>query len=91
MTGITSATAVPSERPAEGGDSRDEIKQPPNLRPSQAVQTMTHDKILMKQLLEVSRGILSAFLPDSGSPLTHHVSVRFWGAVDAVFRVSCYS
>ena len=54
----------------------------------QSVQAMDHDQELMKRLFDVSKEIFNAYVPDQGSPLIHHVCVRFWGAVDDIFRVS---
>ncbi|KAH6889141.1 hypothetical protein B0T10DRAFT_47532 [Thelonectria olida] len=50
------------------------------------MQTSDRDKTAMKTLLEVSQEIIWAFTPKEGSPLIHNVCIRFWGALDAIFR-----
>jgi hypothetical protein len=55
---------------------------------SDIVETVEHELELMKQLLKVSQSIFWAFVPKQGSPLIHRVSVKFWGAVDSICRVS---
>ncbi|KEY68615.1 hypothetical protein S7711_05795 [Stachybotrys chartarum IBT 7711] len=79
-------TATNSERPGMGSTAHSDNCTPSHARPPGTVHAMTHEKILMQQLLDISQEILQAFLPDSGSPVTHHVAVRFWGAVDSIFR-----
>ncbi|CAM1505780.1 Fc.00g114170.m01.CDS01 [Cosmosporella sp. VM-42] len=53
-----------------------------------AATTGRDEALLMKQLLTLSQDILWSFVPPEGSPVIHHVPVRFWGSIDNIFRVS---
>ena len=55
---------------------------------TQSMEATNHEQELMKRLFDISKEILGAYVPDQGGPLIHHVCVRFWGAVDDIFRVS---
>lgn len=54
---------------------------------TRSIHATKHDGEIMKRLFDVSKDIFGAYVPDQGSPLIHHVCVRFWGAVDDIFRV----
>ncbi|KAG9250024.1 uncharacterized protein F5Z01DRAFT_432833 [Emericellopsis atlantica] len=58
----------------------------PSAKQKQSIQSKRHDKELMRRLFNVSREIFQAYMPDSGDHVNHHVCVRFWGAVDEIFR-----
>lgn len=71
--------------PSEDGHA----EAPPHLpRERQSIEMLNRGKVLNKRLLEVSQGILWAFLPKEGSSLIHDVCESFWGSVDDIVRVS---
>lgn len=76
-----------------GGSSQDPTRKSENpTNPHRKSKLLNwsarYEMKLMKDLIDVSNDILRAFIPDTGSPLSHHIPVRFWGAVDAMCRVS---
>lgn len=77
-----------SEKDPESTKTTPDEYEPADWRQQYSIGVTGHDKMLMKQLLEISQEILWAFTPKEGSPLIHNVCIRFWGAVDCIFRVS---
>jgi hypothetical protein len=79
----------------QADDTEPSFKKPPSglgapsAEQKQSIQSTRHDKELMRRLFNVSTEIFQAYIPDSGGHANHHVCVRFWGAVDEIFRVSC--
>lgn len=53
----------------------------------QSLGTLSHDKALMRQLVETSRQIMLSFVPKVGSSTVHTLLKRFWGCVDMICRV----
>lgn len=75
-----------SEKDPESTKTTPDEYEPADWRQQHSIGVTGHDKMLMKQLLEISQEILWAFTPKEGSPLIHNVCIRFWGAVDCIFR-----
>ncbi|RFU74984.1 mg2+ transporter [Trichoderma arundinaceum] len=53
---------------------------------AQSTGTISPDKILMKQLVDVSRQLTWAFIPREGGAGIHVLLKRFWGSLDILCR-----
>ncbi|KAL6863564.1 hypothetical protein J3F83DRAFT_744819 [Trichoderma novae-zelandiae] len=51
---------------------------------TQALGLTSHDKTLVKQLVEVSQQIIWSFIPNTGGSVIHTLLKRFWGCVDII-------
>jgi hypothetical protein len=76
-----------------GGSSQDPTRKNdnpanPHMKSKLLNWSARYEMKLMEDLIDVSNDIMRAFIPDTGGPLSHHIPVRFWGAVDAMCRVS---
>lgn len=54
---------------------------------SQSIGTVSYDETVLKRLFDVSKDLLSAFMPAEGGPVINSVCQRFWGTVDEIMRV----
>lgn len=61
---------------------------PSSADPSPTTATSTYDAMILRQLLQVSSKVLSAFLPKSELSNAHGISKLYWGAMDYIFRVN---
>ena len=84
------ATATDSSPARDGvGAQRPALSPlPSSADPAPASATSTYDAMILRQLLQVSSKVLSAFVPKSESSNAHGISKLYWGAMDYIFRVS---
>jgi hypothetical protein len=58
-----------------------------NFSQTQALGLVSHDKALTRQLVDMSRQIVSSFIPDTGGSVIHVLLKRLWGCVDIMCLV----
>ncbi|KAH0489515.1 hypothetical protein TgHK011_009940 [Trichoderma gracile] len=51
---------------------------------TKALGLISHDKALVKQLVEMSQQIVWSFVPHTGGAVIHSLMKRFWGCVDLI-------
>ena len=58
---------------------------------NQSMGAVSYDETVLKRLFDVSKDLLSTFMPAEGSPVINSVCQRFWGTVDEIMRVRASS
>ncbi|RFU78498.1 mg2+ transporter [Trichoderma arundinaceum] len=56
------------------------------MKQEQSLGILSHDKALMKELVNVSGRIIRSFIPSVGSSTVHPLLKRFWGCLDIICR-----